>query len=168
MGEPGDKSEMRWYNGHAAADFSTAYGLTKLGVENCKPFFTRGHLVDMVGLKGRMIEVGEVITVADLRAAFQKQGMSESDVKPGDAIFFNTGWSQLWGKNNDKFNSGEPGIGLEIAKWVRRADRGQEISVRLRLRPIADRGCDRLAGQSDCHNLSCATLRLFVRDGGFQ
>ena len=44
--------------------------------------------------------------------------MSESDVKPGDAIFFNTGWSALWGKNNDKFNSGEPGIGLEIAKWV--------------------------------------------------
>jgi kynurenine formamidase len=72
----------------------------------------------MVGLKGHMMEVGEVITVADLRAAFQKQGMSESDVKPGDAIFFNTGWSALWGKNNDKFNSGEPGIGLEIAKWV--------------------------------------------------
>ena len=65
-----------------------------------------------------MMEVGEVITVADLRAAFQKQGMSESDVKSGDAIFFNTGWSALWGKNNDKFNSGEPGIGLEIAKWV--------------------------------------------------
>ena len=64
------------------------------------------------------MEAGEVITVADLRAAFQKQGMSESDVKPGDAIFFNTGWSSLWGKNNDKFNSGEPGIGLEIAKWV--------------------------------------------------
>ena len=118
MGEPGDKSEMIWYNGHRAADFSDAYGLKKLGIENCKPFFTRGHLVDMVGLKGRMMEVGEVITVADLRAAFQKQGMSESDVKPGDAIFFNTGWSSLWGKNNDKFNSGEPGIGLEIAKWV--------------------------------------------------
>jgi kynurenine formamidase len=118
LGEPGDKSEMRWYNGHSAADFSTAYGLKKLGVENCKPFFTRGHLVDMVGLKGRMMEVGEIISVADLRAAFQKQGMSESDVKPGDAIFFNTGWGSLWKKNNDKFNSGEPGIDLEIAKWV--------------------------------------------------
>ena len=65
-----------------------------------------------------MMEAGEVITVADLRAAFQKQGMSESDIRPGDAIFFNTGWGTLWKKNNDKFNSGEPGIGLEIAKWV--------------------------------------------------
>ena len=51
-------------------------------------------------------------------AALQKQGMPESDIKPGDAIFFNTGWGSLWMKNNDKFNSGEPGIGLEVAKWV--------------------------------------------------
>ena len=55
---------MRWYNGNSAADFSDAYGLKKLGIEHCKPFFTRGHLVDMVGLKGRMMEVGEVISVA--------------------------------------------------------------------------------------------------------
>ena len=64
------------------------------------------------------MEAGEEISVADLRAALQKQNMSESDIKPGDAIFFNTGWGSLWRKNNDKFNSGEPGIGLEIAKWV--------------------------------------------------
>ena len=97
---------------------SDAYGLKKLGVENCKPFFTRGHLIDMVGVKGRMMEAGEEISVADLRAGLQKQNMSEGDFKPGDAIFFHTGWSSLWGKNNDKFNSGEPGIGLEVANWV--------------------------------------------------
>lgn len=44
--------------------------------------------------------------------------MSEDNIKPGDAIFFNTGWGQLWMKNNDRFNSGEPGIGLEVARWV--------------------------------------------------
>jgi kynurenine formamidase len=118
MGTPGDKAEMRFYNGHTVADFSDAYGLKKLGVENCKPFFTRGHLVDLVPVKGRMMEAGEEITVADLRAALGKQNMQESDIKPGDAIFFNTGWGSLWKKNNDKFNSGEPGIGLEIASWV--------------------------------------------------
>jgi kynurenine formamidase len=118
MGTPGDKAEMRFYNGHTVADFSDAYGLKKLGVENCKPFFTRGHLVDLVPVKGRMMEAGEEITVADLRAALGKQNMQESDIKPGDAIFFNTGWGSLWKKNNDKFNSGEPGIGLEIANWV--------------------------------------------------
>ena len=118
LGADGDKKEMRFYNGHAAADFSDAYGLKKLGVENCKPLFTRGHLIDMVAVKGRMMEAGEEISVADLRAGLQKQNMSEADFKPGDAIFFHTGWSSLWGKNNDKFNSGEPGIGLEVANWV--------------------------------------------------
>ncbi len=96
---------------------ASAYGLKKLGVENCKPFFTRGHLFDVEAVKGRMMEAGEEITLADIRAAMQKQGMNEADVKEGDAVFFNTGWGKLWMKNNDKFNSGEPGIGLEIAKW---------------------------------------------------
>jgi len=118
LGAEGDKREMRFYNGHAASDFSDAYGLKKLGVENCKPFFTRGHLIDMVAVKGRMMEAGEEISVADVRAALQKQNIAEADIKPGDAIFFHTGWGSLWGKNNDKFNSGEPGIGLEVANWV--------------------------------------------------
>jgi kynurenine formamidase len=68
-------------------------------------------------VKGKMMEVGEEITVADLRAALQKQNMQEADIKEGDAVFFNTGFGKLWIKNNDKFNSGEPGIGLEVAKW---------------------------------------------------
>ena len=63
------------------------------------------------------MDVGQEITVADLRAALQKQNMQEADVKEGDAVFFNTGFGKLWIKNNDKFNSGEPGIGLEVAKW---------------------------------------------------
>jgi len=118
MGAPGDKAEMRFYNGHTVADFSDAYGLKKLGVEHCKPLFTRGHLVDMMGLKGHMMEAGEEISLADVRAALAKQNMSEGDIRPGDGIFFNTGWGTLWKKNNDKFNSGEPGIGLEVANWV--------------------------------------------------
>ena len=48
LGADGDKREMRFYNGHAAAEFCDPYGLKKLGVENCKPFFTRGHLIDML------------------------------------------------------------------------------------------------------------------------
>ena len=118
MGKDGDKNEMRYYNGHTEQEIGGAYGLAKLGVENCKPFFTRGHLFDVEAVKGAPMDVGQEITVADLRAALQKQNMQESDVKEGDAVFFNTGWGKLWLKNNDKFNSGEPGIGLEVAKWL--------------------------------------------------
>ncbi len=95
MGAPGDKAEMRFYNGHTVADFGDAYGLKKLGVEHCKPLFTRGHLIDMAGLKGHMMEAGEEISVADIRAALAKQNMKEEDIRPGDGIFFNTGWGTL-------------------------------------------------------------------------
>ena len=82
-----------------------------------------------------MMDAGEEITVADLRAALQKQNMQEADIKEGDAVFFNTGWGKLWMKNNDKFNSGEPGIGLEVAKWVHRQGRLPD-----RRRHLGDRG----------------------------
>src|SRR5262245_11542962 len=118
LGKDGDKSEMHFYNGFTAAEISDAYGLKKLGTEKLKPLFTRGHLVDVQAVKGRMLDAGEEVTLADVRAALQKQNMQESDIKPGDAIFFNTGWGSLWMKNNDRFNSGEPGIGMEVARWV--------------------------------------------------
>ena len=67
-----------------------------------------------------MMDVGQEITVADLRACLQKQNMQEADIKEGDAVFFNTGFGELWMKNNDKFNSGEPGIGHRSRQVVRR------------------------------------------------
>ncbi len=117
LGKDGDKNEMRYYNGVTEQELGSAYGMKKLGIENVKPFFTRGHLFDVEAVKGAMMEAGQEITLADLRAALQKQKMQEADIKEGDAVFFNTGWGKLWMKNNDKFNSGEPGIGLEVAKW---------------------------------------------------
>ena len=117
MGKDGDQNEMRYYNGVTQLEINSAYGLKKLGMEQCKPFFTRGHLFDVEAVKGNPMDVGQEITVADLRAALQKQNMQEADIKEGDAVFFNTGFGKLWIKNNDKFNSGEPGIGLEVAKW---------------------------------------------------
>lgn len=117
MGKDGDKNEMRYYNGVTEQELGGAYGMRKLGIENVKPFFTRGHLFDLKAHKGAMMEAGQEITVADLRACLQKQNMQEADIKEGDAVFFNTGWGELWMKNNDKFNAGEPGIGMEVARW---------------------------------------------------
>jgi kynurenine formamidase len=117
-GKPGDMNEMRFYNGITELDMADANGLKKLGIEKCKPFFTRGVVIDVQGSKGRMLNAGEEISLADVRAALAKQNISDASFKPGDAIFFNTGWGSLWMKDNAKFNSGEPGIGLEVARWV--------------------------------------------------
>jgi kynurenine formamidase len=117
-GEFSDRSQHRYYNGFTGDEVVGAEGLHKLGPEHCKPFFTRAHLVDMLGLRGEMWDVGEEITLADLRAALERQGMSEDDIQDGDGVFFNTGWGQLWMVNNDRFNSGCPGIGLEVAEFL--------------------------------------------------
>ena len=64
-----------------------------------------------------MLNMGEEISVADVQAALQRQGIAESSIQPGDGVFFHTGWSSLWMKDNAKFNQGEPGIGLDVARW---------------------------------------------------
>lgn len=118
VGADGDKTNMRYYNGVTEQDMATAYGLTKLGVEKLKPIFTRAHLFDIAAVKGGMMDVGQEVSLADVRAAMQRQSINENDIRPGDGAFFNTGWGSLWMQNNDRFNSGEPGIGLEVARWV--------------------------------------------------
>lgn len=118
LGKDGDKSEMRYYNGFTGAEIGSTYGLNKLGVQNVKPFFTKGHLFDVAAVRGQMWDVGQEIKLADVQAAMAKQGMSESSISDGDAFFFHTGWSSLWMKNNDRYGSGEPGIGLEVAEWL--------------------------------------------------
>ncbi len=118
MGADGDKNEMRYYNGFTEQEIGNAYGLTKLGTEKLKPIVTRGHLLDIAAVRGGMMDVGQEITVQDIRDALARQGMSEGDIQTGDAVFFHTGWGSLWKVNNDRYNSGEPGIGMEVARWV--------------------------------------------------
>jgi kynurenine formamidase len=118
MGKEGDRSEHRFYNGFTGNQVYGTYGLGKLGVENCKPIFTRAHLIDVQGLTGQMWDKGQEIKPDHVQNALKKQKMEEKDIKPGDAVFFNTGWGSLWGKNNDRFNSGEPGIGVDVARWL--------------------------------------------------
>jgi kynurenine formamidase len=117
-GRDGDMGEMRYYNGYTELDLANPYGLQKLGMEKCKPFFTRGVLVDVAGAKGGMLDKGYEISLADVRAALGRVGIDEGSIQPGDGIFFNSGWGGLWMKDNERFNSGEPGIGMEVAGWV--------------------------------------------------
>lgn len=118
VGDPSDLAGHRFYNGFTGTDVYGAYGLGKLGVEHVKPFFTPAHLVDIEAYRGGMLDAGEEVTLADFHAALEKQGMSADDIEPGDGVFFNTGWGSLWMKNNDRFNSGEPGPGLEVARFL--------------------------------------------------
>lgn len=113
-----DSAQMRFYNGFTAKDVGGAYGLKKLGAENIKPIITRGILFDIAGLKGRALNMGEEVTVADMEDALKKQGLTADAIKPGDAVFFNTGWGALWNKDNATYGKGEPGIGMAGGQWL--------------------------------------------------
>ena len=90
-GMRGDNTNMLFYNGNRLSDMWSPYGLKKLGIENAPPFFTRGVLFDVQGLKGRVLDVGEEIALADLKACLERQGVPEQTIAPGDAVFVRTG-----------------------------------------------------------------------------
>jgi kynurenine formamidase len=118
LGAPGDLNGIHYYNGWTHAEIGGGRGFTKLGVEKTTPIFTRGILVDVAGYKGRMLERSEEISVEDLLAALERQGLSEKDIRPGDALFYHTGWGSLWKTDNAKFNSGTPGLSIAAGDWV--------------------------------------------------
>ena len=118
-----------FYNGFTVDDINTGYGLKELGIESIKPIFTPGILIDIAGYKGEMLDCTPddcyVITLADVMGALERQGMSEDDIQDGDVVLFHTGWGDLWGVDDARYNSGAPGIGIEVGKWLS----GQNITL---------------------------------------
>jgi len=118
LGDKADTRNIRYYNGFRHADIADAHGFKKLGTEHVRPIFTRGVLIDIAGLKGRMLKGGEEITIADLKAALARQGLAEADIHTGDALLYNTGWGGLWKVDNNRFNSSVPGLSPAAGDWV--------------------------------------------------
>src|SRR5271165_944602 len=110
-GARGDKTKMLFYNGNRLSDMWSPYGLKKLGIENARPFFTRGVLFDVQGLKGRVLDVGEEITLADLKECLKRQGLSEDVIRPGDAAFVRTGHGTRWYTETKTFKKGRRAMG---------------------------------------------------------
>src|SRR5262249_4158315 len=105
-----------FYNGFRRSQFGTAYGLEKLGIENVGVFFTRGVLLDIAAARGvERMKAGEVIPPGDLEAALKAQGV---EVREGDVVLIRTGHGQLWMKDNAGYAAGEPGIGMDAARWL--------------------------------------------------
>lgn len=91
VGDGAAHAATLFYNGTSLADIWSPYGLKRLGIEHAPIFFTRGILIDVQGLKGRVLDPGEEITPADLRAALDRQGMIPAAMTPGDAVLVRTG-----------------------------------------------------------------------------
>ena len=106
----------RTYNGFALGEIVEDHGTNRLGIDTLPQVVTRGLLVDVAGARGgEHLEQGEVVTVADAEAALDGAGL---EVRPGDAVFFHTGWGGLWGTDNERYAAGEPGPGMALGEWL--------------------------------------------------
>ena len=114
LGHMGDGH--RYYNGNRAQDFVTTKGLLKFGTHAIPPIVTRGVLIDMAKHLGQNpLPAGRAVSRAEIEAAAKAQGVS---IGKGDVVLFHTGWQNLSGKDNAAFMAGEPGIGVEAARWL--------------------------------------------------
>jgi len=110
-----------YFNCNKAADFAMADGLKKLGIENVPAVATRGVLLDMAGYFGTdIVKEGTAFNRAEIEGAMKRQGISS--IEKGDVVLFHTGWLKLLGKDNSRFGSVGPGLGIEGAKYL--ASRG--------------------------------------------
>ncbi len=106
------------YNGYLGDTLRSTTGATRLGIEKMPPVVTRGILLDLVRLKGRVLANGESIGRADLEAAAAAAGVQPGR---GDAILVRTGWLETQkGVKNVDFNE-EPGIDVEAGVWLAEA-----------------------------------------------
>ena len=105
-----------FYNCFKLGDIGTRSGFKKLGVENIGALFTRGVLIDVAALKGvDLLPTSYKITPDDLQQALAKENQT---LQPGDTVIIRTGWSKLMGKENARYGSQPPGIGIAAGQWL--------------------------------------------------
>jgi kynurenine formamidase len=106
-----------YFNCNKAAEFAMTDGLKKLGIEKVPAVATRGVLLDMAGyFKTDIVKEGTAFNRAEIEGAMKRQGVKS--IEKGDVVLFYTGWTKLIGKDNKRYGAGEPGVGVEGAKYL--------------------------------------------------
>ncbi|HEX8704729.1 MAG TPA: cyclase family protein [Myxococcaceae bacterium] len=119
-------TDALFYNQFTGAQVIGPNGLKHLGVENVRPFVTRGILLDIKRYANgnQMMQPGQEVTLAMVRQTLAAQGMTEFDIREGDVVLFVTGWEAMWDAPNNGYyihpelGLAAPGLGLEVARWL--------------------------------------------------
>ncbi len=109
-----------YYNGNKASDFVTPKGLTKLSIDKLPPIVSRGVLLDIAKLKGEdILKEGTAINSAEIKAAAKAANVQ---IESGDVVLLHTGWLNVMESDPQRFMAGQPGLGLEGAKYLASLD----------------------------------------------
>ena len=105
-----------YYNGNSAKDFVTPSGLTKLSIDKLPPVATRGVLLDMAKLMGKdILPEGTAFNRKEIKAAAKAADIT---IEAGDVVLFHTGWLNVMESDPERFMAGEPGLGVDGAKYL--------------------------------------------------
>src|SRR6201995_3136078 len=108
--------EHVYYNGNKLPDFADPNGLKKLGIEKVPPIVSRGVLLDMAAYYNTdIVKEGTAFNQKEIDEVAKKQGV---EIRQGDVVIFHTGWLSLIGKDDARYSKGEPGLGVEGAKYL--------------------------------------------------
>jgi len=126
LGHVGRQVEMEdgsvadvFYNGFTSAEMQSRNGLRELGVEKIRPYVTRGIMIDLAAHMGPLPNAYRV-SLAEVEATLEAQGMTSQDIRPGDAIILNLGWSNLWDEPERVARdwSDRPNVMSEVLDWL--------------------------------------------------
>jgi kynurenine formamidase len=105
-----------YYNGNKASDFVKPTGLSKLSIDKLPPIVSRGILLDIAKLKGQdILNEGTAINSGDIKAATEAAGVN---IEAGDVVLLHTGWLNLMETDPQRFMAGQPGLGLDGARYL--------------------------------------------------
>ncbi len=105
-----------YYNGTHASEFITPKGLTRFSVDKLPPIVTRGLLLDMTKLLGQSpLQEGTAINSTEISRAAKAAGVT---IETGDVVLFHTGWLDIMDQDPARFMAGQPGLGLEGARYL--------------------------------------------------
>jgi len=109
-----------YYNGHKAADIVTTRGLTALSIDKLPPMVSRGVLLDMTRhFDVNPLPPGTVFNETEIKAQAETQGVA---VEKGDVVLFHTGHLNVAESDPEGFMAGEPGLGMDGAKYLAELD----------------------------------------------
>lgn len=118
---PSDSAE--YYGGYTQQQVKPAPDspLLKLGMENVPPIVTSAVLLDAKANNGgAALGPGDLVTVADIEAMLQAQGLAERGILPGDVVYIHTGWSENWKDpaGDTPYYTMGPGLSYEAAQYL--------------------------------------------------
>ena len=105
-----------YYNGNHASDFVRNTGLEKLAIDKLPPIVTRGVMLDMAKHLGKeILPEGTAFNSEEIKGAASAQGVT---IEAGDVVLFHTGWLNVAESDAERFMSGQPGLGVDGAKYL--------------------------------------------------